>query len=148
MAGITLQVDDHEVRACFRRLMDAGAGPSVTPVLSEVLYSGVMDNFEAEGRPKKWQPLSPVTLGLTGPHAILQRTGSHLRSRITRSSGSKFAEVGINWVAAAIHQFGGKAGRGRKVTIPARPYFVVTDDMNRELIATMEEALQEAADGH
>ena len=29
---------------------------------------------------------------------------------------------------AAIHQFGGKAGRGRKVTIPARPFLPVKSD--------------------
>ena len=39
---------------------------------------------------------------------------------------------------AAIHEFGGKAGRGRKVTIPPRPYLrpaleAVMDDLKREL---------------
>ena len=29
---------------------------------------------------------------------------------------------------AAIHQFGGKAGRGRKVSITARPYMVFQDE--------------------
>ena len=148
MGGLTLKVDDHQVQATFRRLIAAGAGPETTPALSEVLYSGVMDNFEAQGRPTKWKPLSAATLARTGPHAILQLTGVHLRGRITRRSGSKEAEVGVNWVAAAIHQFGGKAGRGRKVTIPARPDFVVTEDMKQELIATMDDKLQGAAGGH
>ncbi len=40
-------------------------------------------------------------------------------------------EIGTNWFAdrissgAAIHQFGGQAGRGKKVTIPARPFFPI-----------------------
>jgi phage virion morphogenesis protein len=34
--------------------------------------------------------------------------------------------VGTNRVYAAIHQLGGQAGRGRKVTIPARPYLGVS----------------------
>ena len=31
--------------------------------------------------------------------------------------------IGINVVYVAIHQFGGKAGRERKVNISARPFF-------------------------
>ena len=33
-------------------------------------------------------------------------------------------------VCAGIHQFGGEAGRGRKVEIPARPYLPLTTDGN------------------
>ncbi|TSA12012.1 MAG: phage virion morphogenesis protein, partial [Deltaproteobacteria bacterium] len=36
--------------------------------------------------------------------------------------------IGTNVIYAAIHQFGGKAGRGRKVTIPARPYLMFQDE--------------------
>lgn len=42
--------------------------------------------------------------------------------------------VGTNWMAsdiksgAAIHQFGGQAGRGKKVTIPARPFLGISAD--------------------
>jgi len=34
---------------------------------------------------------------------------------------------------SAIHQFGGKAGRGRKVTIPARPYIGIKPDDMRDI---------------
>jgi phage gpG-like protein len=36
--------------------------------------------------------------------------------------------VGTNVEYAAIHNFGGQAGRGRKVMIPARPFLVVQDE--------------------
>ena len=42
-------------------------------------------------------------------------------------------EVGTNWMAskikggAAIHQFGGNAGKGRKVKIPARPFLPIRE---------------------
>ena len=36
--------------------------------------------------------------------------------------------IGSNKEYAAIHQFGGMAGRGRKVEIPARPYLPLTTD--------------------
>lgn len=52
---------------------------------------------------------------------ILFRQG-HLRHSVTARASRTGVEVGTNLAYGAIHQFGGKAGRGRKVTIPARPY--------------------------
>jgi len=50
--------------------------------------------------------------------------------------------VGTNVVYAAIHQFGGKAGRGRKVTIPARPFLKLTDEDLEKILQTVEEYLK------
>ena len=54
---------------------------------------------------------------------------------ITRHSDATSAVVGTNTVYAAIHNFGGKAGRGCKVEIPARPFLRLTqedeDDIER-----------------
>jgi phage virion morphogenesis protein len=36
--------------------------------------------------------------------------------------------IGTNKIYAAIHQFGGQAGRGKKVPIPARPYLLFQDE--------------------
>jgi len=47
--------------------------------------------------------------------------------------------VGTNKVYAAIHQFGGDAGRNKKVKIPARPYLKLG---NKEL-NTINEAISE-----
>ena len=38
--------------------------------------------------------------------------------------GGAFVEAGTAVVYAPIHEFGGKAGRNRSVTIPARPFFL------------------------
>ena len=51
---------------------------------------------------------------------------------ITRHSDATSAIVGTNCPYAAIHQFGGQAGRGLKVHIPARPFFKLeSDDMDK-----------------
>lgn len=42
---------------------------------------------------------------------------------------------------AAIHQFGGKAGRGKKVTIPARPHLGFNDENQREFIEIIKDHL-------
>jgi phage virion morphogenesis protein len=41
--------------------------------------------------------------------------------------------LSANKIYAAIHHFGGKAGRGHKITIPARPCMVVQRDDWREI---------------
>jgi len=60
---------------------------------------------------------------------ILQDT-ARLRGSIWPSVENKTTLViGTHAVAyAAIHQFGGTAGRGKKTTIPARPYLVIQDE--------------------
>lgn len=49
-----------------------------------------------------------------------------LRSRIHYQADAGSVRIGVVGIEyAAIHQFGGKAGRGRKVNIPARPYLAM-----------------------
>ncbi|MES8537205.1 phage virion morphogenesis protein, partial [Cutibacterium acnes] len=48
-------------------------------------------------------------------------------------AGRLQAAVGTNRVYARIHQLGGKAGRNRKVTIPARPFLGINAD-DRQMI--------------
>lgn len=52
---------------------------------------------------------------------------------ITSEYGDDYAIVGTNKVYAAIHQFGGNAGRKKKVKIPARPYLNLGDDAVDEI---------------
>lgn len=150
---ITIDYDDREVR----RALDAMEARSIdqTPVwlaMKEQLYRSKEQTFRAEGRPERWPPLAWATLQqrVAGPlrrhkvftqrgalttraqrvlsaHQILVRSGT-LKNKITQRSGRDFVEQGVKLVYAAIHQFGGMAGRGRKVKIPARPYLVVQDE--------------------
>lgn len=61
---------------------------------------------------------------------ILIDTG-RLRRSITYDAKRYSVRIGTGLVYGAIHQFGGKAGRGRRVTIPARPYLVVQEEDRR-----------------
>ncbi|VEH67135.1 Mu-like prophage protein gpG [Rodentibacter pneumotropicus] len=53
---------------------------------------------------------------------------------ITSEYTNDTALVGTNEPYAAIHQFGGKAGRGRSVTIPARPFLVLTPQDEADIL--------------
>lgn len=66
---------------------------------------------------------------LEGGLAILQDTGT-LRDSIRASPGRYSVTIGSVLEYAAIHQFGGMAGRGKKVRIPARPFLPVDKDGN------------------
>ena len=80
------------------------------------------------------------------PGKILARRGGDngLLGSLFSDSGRDWAHVGAgsgkSAAYAMIHQFGGQAGRGKKVTIPARPYMPITptgDDITPEAEASI-----------
>lgn len=81
---------------------------------------------------------------------ILQDSG-RLASSISTDFDSTHAIIGSNVEYAAIHQFGGMAGPGRKVEIEARPYLPITADgaltpeASEEVLSTVLRHLEKAA---
>ena len=99
----------------------ANAAQDRTPLMRSIagtMESAVLQNFDVGGRPK-W-------LGLKYRQSTPLVDTENLMNSITSYYDNNVAEVGTNEPYAAIHQFGGKAGRGRKVDIPARPFLVLT----------------------
>lgn len=99
----------------------ANAAQYRTPLMRSIagtMESAVLQNFDVGGRPK-W-------LGLKYRQGTPLVDTENLMNSITSYYDNDSAEVGTNEPYAAIHQFGGKAGRGRKVDIPARPFLVLT----------------------
>ena len=124
MAGIKINVtiDDAEVKALLTSLRERVE--DLTPVMNtigQIVRTSVVKNFEQGGRPTKWQPSQRATRegGLTLVDS------ARLRNSINAKATSKQVVIGTNVVYGAIHQLGGKAGRGRKVNIPARPFLAV-----------------------
>lgn len=107
-------------------------------IIRAQLLSQTQQNFRAQGRPK-WSALSDVTiknyerLGISTA-GLLRRSNSLYNSIQTHSdvNSATISAGGGNQSGAyaAIQQFGGKAGRGRKVKIPARPYLPIDADGN------------------
>ena len=102
------------------------------------LLSQTQQNFRAQGRPK-WPALSDATianyekLGISTA-GLLRRSNSLYKSIQTFSDmNSATISAGggnISKKYARIHQYGGMAGRGRKVKIPARPYLPIDKEGN------------------
>lgn len=148
-AGISIRIEDGEVKALLRSLQ--ARVKDLTPamrIVGNIVRSSVVRNFEEGGRPKKWQPHAEATIlggirkkDFTRKGALRAGASKRLRGgrvlirkgRLMKSIKYKAytdrVEVGTNVIYAAIHQFGGKAGRkSRRVQIPARPYLMVQDE--------------------
>jgi phage virion morphogenesis protein len=115
--------------------------------IGNIILNSIEESFEKEASPfgKKWKPVSIRTIhqsfnGSTHTkkgkqtkafqrHAagkkILTQSGA-LGSSFTVNADDGGVSVGTNLAYAAIHNFGGKAGRGKKSNIPARPFVPVT----------------------
>ena len=94
--------------------------------LAGTMRYAVAQNFKQGGRPE-WLALkyrSGIPLNDTGA----------MRQSIDELSDNDTALVGTNMVYAAIHQFGGWAGRNRKVYIPARPFLQLTNQDKQDLL--------------
>ena len=60
------------------------------------------------------------------------------------TDGGRGVEVGTNVVYAAIHQFGGRAGRRRRARIPARPYLGVDEHDRDTILRIVAQAIERA----
>ena len=145
----TIEVKDKEVQATLNRL--AGAVTNLSPIL-QALGEDVMERtkqrFSTGVGPDgvRWAPNARATIeayiktrGGYGKRGINQKgqalamnkkplqghTGDLARQFAVQVSGNSVT-ITSGPIYAAIQQFGGKAGRGHKVTIPARPFLPVT----------------------
>ena len=125
MSDFNLIIDDAELQFQFKKLIDKGT--NTRPLMARLvqqLHFVVDENFEKEGRPRRWRPLSKRYAeqkrrqGYSGK--ILEKSGA-LRRSITERYTNTEAVVGTNLKYAAVHQFG-----SRKKNIPARPFLKVT----------------------
>ncbi len=113
--------------------------------LGEALLTGTMQRWKEEKDPtgKHWVGHDPDVKAKDRSKQILVETRT-LQNSITYKAESDKVVVGTNVVYARIHQYGGFAGRGRKVKIPARPYLGISQDDLEEMQAIVEDTIKEA----
>jgi phage virion morphogenesis protein len=155
---ISVKIDDKEIQAMLARLQARVSNMSKPMGQIGAFYQrSVWENFKAQTSPDgvPWQRLSQTTMmlglgkkgrigkkgGLTGKgkgyiqgKRILYEEGDledSIRFSATKDSVTIGSSGSIKY--AAIHQFGGPAGRGKKVNIPARPYLAVNRGAGMEL---------------
>ena len=121
---ITIEVKGiHEAISHLQKL--GKTAKNLTPIhrqIGNILQNSIEESFESEASPfgegwKKSKKPSGKTLTDSGT----------LSSSFTTDADSTGVSVGTNLVYAAVHQFGGQAGRKRSVTLPARPFLPVSN---------------------
>ena len=166
----TVTVDDREVKKALDHL--AKASGSLRPVMKRIgerLSRSADDNFRAETDPegKPWRLLHASTIeasyksgrknkrtqkkrgsgqlkaykDYTGKRKILQDSGQ-LRGSISYSVDHDSVTIGSVKPYAAIHQLGGKAGRNKATTIPARPFLGVGPADREEILQLISDHLR------
>ena len=85
-----------------------------------------------------------IRSGYGGEHPILWCEGC-LGGHFTYDAYQDHVEVGTNVKYAAIHQFGGRAGRGHRAEIPARPFLGVADEDWGEILDTLSKEIDRLA---
>lgn len=153
MSGASLVSDFsglHRTQGVLRQVREGLDDPA--PLMREIgaaMVQSTRGRFDTQSGPdgRRWAPLSADTVlsrvggvkraytkkmrfrkGVADRIAnlrILFRQG-HLRNSQTFRLTAGGVEWGSNLKYAAIHQTGGKAGRGKKITIPARPYLGIS----------------------
>src|SRR5574344_409901 len=137
--NIELRIDNKAVEDALLKF--ASKCEDMKPLMKNIagiMADAVEENFEQEGRPDKWQELAESTIKHRKktrhwPGRILQVEGQ-LATSITTQYDNESAVIGSNLAYAAIHQLGGQAGKGKKVTIPARPYLNLTESKIKDII--------------
>lgn len=142
---------------------------NLTPLMrtiGSILETGARERFglqsDPEGRP--WQPLSADTIlsrlgGASRAYTkkmrftarAKRRMGSmkilivsgQLRDSINTQAGPDGVEVGSNKDYAGLQQHGGKAGRGHKVIVPARPFLGISETEADGIAAAVQDYLRE-----
>lgn len=156
MTSFTIEVKDDGVQSALKAL--SARANNMAPVLhtiGEGIVERTKRRFETSTGPDgvKWQANSAATLAmlagrLSGQKSKVKKDGSlnaagqraygnkkpligesqDLRRQFTISASNGTLTVGSTPIYGAIQQFGGKAGRGHKVTIPARPFLPIHQD--------------------
>jgi len=142
---VSIEVEGTALDAGLSRMAGALANPSA--VMDEVgryLVASTLRRFERERAPDG-SPWLKSARALAEGGRTLTDTG-RLRGSIahTVSDGGRAVEVGSNVVYAAIHQFGGRAGKGRRVRLPARPYLGIDDRDRTEILRIVARAIEGA----
>jgi phage virion morphogenesis protein len=110
-------------------------------IIGETVTESVQRNFEKGGRPDGWKPLSTATLAAKRGGSVLvgKGFGGGLLGSIHSEPEEHAVYIGTDKVYAAIHQFGGQAGRGLKTTIAKREFLMVQDEDVTEFVDLLEE---------
>ncbi|MDP2153807.1 MAG: phage virion morphogenesis protein [Methylotenera sp.] len=128
MSGFKFKVeqDDRKIRATITQLIALGRNPAAA--MEDIAVIGentTRERFATQIDPEGNRWKKSIRVQINGGKTLTK--DGHLGDSITHLSNSKFAEWGSNRIYAAIHQFGGYAGRAiRRVNLVARAFIGIS----------------------
>lgn len=144
--SISVKIKDGDIDKKLTKLMTKMNRPfGFYKKVGEHIKDRMPDHFKNETAPDgtPWQKLSPVTLAArekrgTGS-AIYREHGDFVGTLNYNVSDDNFRWGSSDQARAYIFQHGGKAGRNRKVTLPARPYLGLSSGDEKEILRIAED---------
>lgn len=162
--GVRTRGDFNQLAQALRKASQLDIKNKLGKPVGEAMVSSTRERFRTSKDPtgKPWKPLSATTVNLGFKKKDYKKSGglkkgvaereakrlilvqkSILKNSISAKPEGTQVAVGTNVTYARIHQLGGKAGRRKKVTIPARPYLGVSDSDQREIERLTAKMLEE-----
>ena len=144
MSGLSVKIESIQMEAMLNEL--AGRMDDLTPVMQtigEIIVEQADTAFETGVAPGGTAWPASGRAQATGGQTLIDT--AVLRNSINVLATDNQVEVGTNVLYAAIHQLGGKAGRGKKTVIPSRPFLPDQDSLDwPEVKATLQDFLEGA----
>lgn len=141
MAGVQIIFDSGGLGEYYDQLIGLDTRPLMDEIgayMIEEIYGHFSDSEQWDG-----QPLTPSQRALAEGGTTLDDHGI-LKGSYTYIVGPDGEDVviGSNMVYAAIHHFGGKAGRNHSVTLPPRPVLGINADDEQDILAIAQDFIQ------
>ncbi|MBL0142658.1 MAG: phage virion morphogenesis protein [Betaproteobacteria bacterium] len=157
---ILIEVRDEQVTRLLSRLSELGTNlrPAMNAI-GEAVVNSTRLRFAESAAPdgSAWKPLAFATLiarsrrGRRGSRIVSVGSGQplldtgQLRNSISFGASDREVVIGTPLSWSRVHQFGGQAGRGHKVRIPARPFLGISQEDRAEITAILADHLGSAA---
>lgn len=157
MSSFEFSVEDAEILAALRRMIELGRNP--LPAMRDIASLGertTRARFRTESGPdgRRWEP--SLRAKIVGGRTLTK--DAHLGNSVSWNVGGDYAEWGVNRIYAAIHQFGGdirakgagslrfKLASGgfasvKKVRIPPRPFLGVSEGDAKDILEILQRKL-------
>lgn len=144
MGGVSFEMDmDKLQRSIGVAMARANRSQDLMEQIGEALITSVSERFRSGVGPdgKKWKPSQRAIKD--GGKTLVKDPNGGLSNSILYEVSPQMVVIGTRDIPyARIHQLGGKAGRGLRVNLPARPYLGIDDEDRTEIKHMMVEHLK------
>lgn len=143
MAGAIIRIDSDTLTHGIELLIERGENTyELLDELGAELATSTQDRFDSGTAPDGSNWPSSASANKRGGKTLVD--SGDLVGSITHQPTKDYVDVGTNKVYAAIHQFGGKTGRGGATSIVERPFLGISDSDEKVIEDTVYEFLDVA----